>query len=125
MIQSLLERFIDVYKSSSREKQKQLLQLLVKRITLGRTNDRQRHIDKVELEFDFMEVNLSKTFTLIHMLYLETEKEGLTIPSVSATSRKYPPYLQPFLPLFVVRFTAIDANLILNYLPLVLVLNKS
>ncbi|MED4731984.1 recombinase family protein [Aneurinibacillus migulanus] len=110
LVQILLERFIKVYKSSSREKQKQLLQLLVKRITVGRTNDRQRHIDKVEIEFDFMEINLSKTFTLIHMLYLETEKEGLTIPSVSATSGKYPPYLQLFLPLFVVRFTLTDLS---------------
>lgn len=38
------------------------------------------------------------------MLYLETEKEGFILPSVSATNGKYPPYLQVFLPLFVIRF---------------------
>lgn len=44
------------------------------------------------------------------MLYLETEKEGFILPSVSATNGKYPPYLQVFLPLFVIRFTVTYLN---------------
>ncbi|NUH86442.1 recombinase family protein [Bacillus firmus] len=105
LVHLLLEKFVEVYKSSTRDKQKQLLQLLVKQITVGRTNDHLRQIDKVELEFDFTEVNLSNTFTLIHMLYLETEKEGLSTPPIPASNGKYSPYLQLFLPLFVVRFS--------------------
>ncbi|MDH2882203.1 recombinase family protein [Bacillus cytotoxicus] len=108
LVHLLLEKFVEVYKSSTRDKQKQLLQLLVKQITVGRTNDHLRQIDKVELEFDFTEVNLSNTFTLIHMLYLETEKEGLSTPPIPASNGKYSPYLQLFLPLFVVRFPTIN-----------------
>ncbi|TKC16690.1 recombinase family protein [Robertmurraya kyonggiensis] len=108
LVHLLLGKFVEVYKSSTRDKQKQLLQLLVKQITVGRTNDQLRQIDKVELEFDFTEVNLSNTFTLIHMLYLETEKEGLSTPSISESNGKYPPYLQLFLPLFVVRFSPVN-----------------
>ncbi|NRD77386.1 recombinase family protein [Bacillus sp. BRMEA1] len=116
LVRNLLEKFLEVYRSSSREKQKQLLQLLVKRVTIGRSTDRQRHIDKVELEFDFMEVNISKTFTLIHTLYLDTEKEGNFSPSIPAYNSKYPPYLQLFLPLFVVRFTSINPKRPINLL---------
>ncbi|WP_315899446.1 recombinase family protein [Priestia flexa] len=76
LVHLLLEKFVEVYKSSTRDKQKQLLQLLVKQITVGRTNDHPRQIDEVQLEFDFTEVNLSNTFTLIHMLYLDNRVEG-------------------------------------------------
>lgn len=114
LVHLLLEKFVEVYKSSTRDKQKQLLQLLVKQITVGRTNDHPRQIDEVQLEFDFTEVNLSNTFTLIHMLYLDTEKEGLSTPSISALNGKYPPYLQLFLPLFVVRFTTINPKRTVN-----------
>lgn len=114
LVHLLLEKFVEVYKSSTRDKQKQLLQLLVKQITVGRTNDHLRQIDKVELEFDFTEVNLSNTFTLIHMLYLETEKEGLSTPPIPASNGKYSPYLQLFLPLFVVRFTTINPKRTVN-----------
>lgn len=114
LVHNLLDKFVAVYKSSSREKQKQLLQLLVKRITIGRTTARPRQIDKVDLEFDFTEVNISNTFTLIHMLYLETEKEGLSTPSIPASNGKYPPYLQLFLPLFMVRFTTINPKRAIN-----------
>lgn len=110
LVHLLLGRFVEVYKSSTRDKQKQLLQLLVKQITVGRTNDQLRQIDKVKLEFDFTEVNLSNTFTLIHMLYLETEKESISTPSIPASNGKYPPYLQLFLPLFVVRFPLLIRN---------------
>ncbi len=116
LVHLLLGKFVEVYKSSTRDKQKQLLQLLVKQITVGRTNDHLRRIDKVELEFDFTEVNLSNTFTLIHMLYLETEKEGLSTPSIPASNGKYPPYLQLFLPLFMVRFPPIDPKAPINLL---------
>ncbi|MCY8807968.1 zinc ribbon domain-containing protein [Bacillus atrophaeus] len=116
LVHDLLDKFVAVYKSSSREKQKQLLQLLVKRITIGRTNARSRQIDKVELEFDFTKVNLSNTFTLIHMLHLETEKEGLSTPSIPASNGKYPPYLQKFLPLFMVRFPTINPKSPINLL---------
>ncbi|WHX79089.1 recombinase family protein [Priestia flexa] len=114
LVHLLLEKFVEVYKSSTRDKQKQLLQLLVKQITVGRTNDHPRQIDEVQLEFDFTEVNLSNTFTLIHMLYLDTEKEGLSTPSISALNGKYPPYLQLFLPLFVIRFTTINPKRTVN-----------
>ncbi|MGN8233505.1 hypothetical protein ACTHAL_001743 [Priestia flexa] len=114
LVHLLLEKFVEVYKSSTRDKQKQLLQLLVKQITVGRTNDHLRQIDKVELEFDFTEVNLSNTFTVIHMLYLETEKEGLSTPPIPASNGKYSPYLQLFLPLFVVRFTTINPKRTVN-----------
>lgn len=116
LVHLLLEKFVEVYKSSTRDKQKQLLQLLVKQITVGRTNDHPRQIDEVQLEFDFTEVNLSNTFTLIHMLYLDTEKEGLSTPSISALNGKYPPYLQLFLPLFMVRFTPINPKRPINLL---------
>lgn len=116
LVHLLLEKFVEVYKSSTRDKQKQLLQLLVKQITVGRTNDHLRQIDKVELEFDFTEVNLSNTFTLIHMLYLETEKEGLSTPPIPASNGKYSPYLQLFLPLFVVRFPTINPKHPINLL---------
>ncbi|MFD2215335.1 recombinase family protein [Metabacillus endolithicus] len=116
LVHLLLGRFVEVYKSSTRDKQKQLLQLLVKQITVGRTNDQLRQIDKVKLEFDFTEVNLSNTFTLIHMLYLETEKESISTPSIPASNGKYPPYLQLFLPLFVVRFPPINPKRPINLL---------
>ena len=32
---------------------------------------RSRTMDELELDFDFSQVNLSKIFTLIHILYLE------------------------------------------------------
>ncbi|MFP7487936.1 hypothetical protein SFC65_27695 [Priestia filamentosa] len=48
--------------------------------------DRKRIIDKVELEFDFTEMNHSRTFTLLHTLYLDTEKEGLALPSTAVPS---------------------------------------
>lgn len=108
MVHLLLEKFIVVYKISTGEKQKQLIKLLVKQITIGRKIDRIRQIDEIEFEFDFTEINHSRTFTLIHMLYLETEKEGFALPSVSATNGKYPPYLQLFLPLFMIRFPPIN-----------------
>lgn len=116
LVHLLLGKFVEVYKSSTRDKQKQLLQLLVKQITVGRTNDQLRQIDKVELEFDFTEVNLSNTFTLIYMLYLETEKEGLSTPSISESNGKYPPYLQLFLPLFMVRLPTVNPKSPINLL---------
>ena len=67
-------------------------------------------VDRVELDFDFTEVNISKTFTLIHMLSRETESEDSYSQSIPAPDKKIPPYLQLFLPLFMVRFPATNAK---------------
>jgi site-specific DNA recombinase len=54
-------------------------------------------VDKVELDFDFTELNVSKTLTLIHMLYRETDNEGSYSQPIPASDSKMPPYLQLFL----------------------------
>src|SRR5690606_9961318 len=90
---------------SSRENQKQLLQLLIDNITI-KQKDRSRTIKNIELEFDFTEMNISKTFILIHLLYRETDNENTF--SIPASDKELPPYLQQFLPLFVVRFPPIN-----------------
>src|SRR5690606_4205964 len=91
-------------KKSSRDNQKQLLQLLIDNITL-KQKERSRTIKNIELEFDFTEMNISKTFILIHLLYRETDNEQTF--SIPASDKELPPYLQLFLPLFVVRFPSI------------------
>ncbi|MBB4827136.1 hypothetical protein HNO89_004430 [Sporosarcina luteola] len=75
LVRSLLEKFIEVYKHSSREGKKQLLQLLIGSISIRQKESRSRTVHEVKLDFDFTEVNLSKTFTLIHLLYRGTDKE--------------------------------------------------
>jgi len=111
LIENLLIKFLSVYKKTSRENQKQLLQLLIENITI-KQKDRTRTIKNIELEFDFTEMNISKTFTLIHLLYRETDNEHTF--SIPASDNKIPPYLQQFLPLFMIRFplhnpeTAVD-----------------
>jgi site-specific DNA recombinase len=120
VVGQLLERFVHLFQQSSREKKKQLFQLLLNKITIKQSDGRSRTVDKIELDFDFSEVNLSKTFTLINMLYLESEHTNENPASASDSKDKTPTYLRLFLPLFMVRFTAIDAKLILNYLPRVL-----
>lgn len=107
LVRSLLEKFIEVYTNSSRDGKKQLLQLLIGRISIRQLENRSRTIHQIELDFDFTEVNISKTFTLIHTLYREkdtVDELSLTIP---ASDNKIPPYLQQFLPLFVIRFSSI------------------
>lgn len=105
LVRFLLEKFVEVYQSSSREEKKQLLQLLIGKISIRQLENRSRTIHQVELDFDFTEVNLSKTFTLIHLLYRETDKEVAFSQPIPASDNKIPPYLQLFLPLFVVRFS--------------------
>ncbi|GAE47831.1 recombinase family protein [Mesobacillus boroniphilus] len=73
LIKHLLEKYIEAFQQSSREKKKQLFQLLLKKVTVKQSDSRSRTVDKIELDFDFSEVNLSKTFTLIHSLYLEPD----------------------------------------------------
>lgn len=104
LVRLLLEKFVGVYKLSSREEKKQLLQLLIGSISIRQTESRSRTIHEVKLDFDFTEVNLSKSFTLIHLLYRETDKEDGFLQPLPASDNKIPPYLQLFLPLFVVRF---------------------
>jgi site-specific DNA recombinase len=101
LIEKLLKKFLSVYKRTSRENQKQLLQLLIDNITI-KQKDRSRTIKNIELEFDFTEINLSKTFILIHLLYRETDNENTF--SIPASDKELPSYLQQFLRLFVVRF---------------------
>jgi site-specific DNA recombinase len=105
VVRHLLEMYVQVFQHSSREKKKHLLQLLLNKITVKQTDNRSRTIDKIELNFDFSEVNLSKTFTLIHILYLESEQLKENSSSNPDLKDKMPPYLQLFLPLFMVRFT--------------------
>lgn len=101
LIEKLLKKFLSVYSKSSRENKKQLLQLLIDNIAIKQI-DRSRTIKNIELEFDFTEMNISKTFILIHLLYRETDNEHTF--SIPASDKELPPYLQQFLPLFVVRF---------------------
>lgn len=109
LIEMLLEKFLFVYKQTSRENQKQLLQLLIDKITIKQTG-KSRTIKNIELEFDFTEVNISKTFILIHMLYREADNETDYPQPIPASDNKIPPYLQQFLPLFMVRFTVTYLN---------------
>ncbi|MCM3718127.1 recombinase family protein [Fictibacillus phosphorivorans] len=108
IISHLLKKYLGIFKQSSREKKKQLYQLLLNNITIKHSNGRFRTVDKIELDFDFSEVNLSKTFTLIHILSLDSEKNSTLNPDLND---KMPPYLQLFLPLFMVRFTAPNIKL--------------
>ncbi|EGQ23792.1 site-specific DNA recombinase [Sporosarcina newyorkensis 2681] len=105
LVRLLLEKFVEVYNHSSREGKKQLLQLLIGSISIRQTESRSRTIHEVNLDFDFTEVNISKTFTLIHLLYRETDKEVAFSQPFPASDNKIPPYLQLFLPLFMVRFS--------------------
>jgi site-specific DNA recombinase len=108
VVRHLLEMYVQVFQQSSREKKKQLFQLLLKKITIKQADGRSRTVDKIELEFDFSEVNLSKTFTLIHILYHESDHSEENPSSNPDPKEKMPPYLQFFLPLFMVRFTTIN-----------------
>lgn len=90
-------------KESSRENKKQLLQLLIDRISIKQLENRSRTVHNVVLDFDFSQVNISRTFTLIHLLYRETDNEHTF--SIPASDNKIPAYLQQFLPLFMVRFS--------------------
>lgn len=101
LIENLLKKFLSVYRKTSRENKKQLLQLLIDNISIKQI-DKSRTIKNIELEFDFTELNISKTFILIHLLYRETDNEHTF--SIPASDKELPPYLQQFLPLFVVRF---------------------
>ena len=104
----LLEQFLFMYKKASRENKKQLLQHLINQITIKQLKEKSRTVNEIELEFDFTEINISKTFILIHLLYRETDNEHTF--SIPASNDKLPPYLQLFLPLFVVRFSVHDAE---------------
>jgi len=104
LVRTLLERYIQVYQESSRERKKQLIQLLINNITVKPSSGRSRTVDIVELDFDFSEVHLSKTFTLIHNLYLEEVKTEGNASITQDSKENLPPYLQYFLPLFMVRF---------------------
>jgi site-specific DNA recombinase len=111
LIEKLLEKFLLIYKQTPRENQKQLLQLLIDNISIKQI-DKSRTIKNIELEFDFTELHISKTFTLIHLLYRETDNEHTF--SIPASDKELPPYLQQFLPLFVVRFTTINPKQVPN-----------
>jgi site-specific DNA recombinase len=105
VVRHLLEMYVQVFQQSSREKKKQLFQLLLNTITIKQADNRSRIVDTIELDFDFSEVNLSKTFTLIHILYQNSDHSEGNPSSNPDSKDKMPPYLQLFLPLFMVRFT--------------------
>ena len=73
-----------------------MLQLLIGKISIRQMENLSRSIHQVELDFDFTEVNISKTFTLIHLLYRETDKEDGFSQPLLASDNKIPPYLQLF-----------------------------
>ncbi len=104
IIQHLLETYIQVFQHSSREKQKLLFQLLINAISIKFSTGRSRAVNQIELDFDFSQINLSKTFMLIHILYLESGKEEQQTASLPDSIDKKPAYLHKFLPLFMVRF---------------------
>jgi site-specific DNA recombinase len=108
VVRHLLDKYVQAFQLSPREKKKQLFQLLLNKITIKQSDGRSRTVDKIELDFNFSEVNLSKTFTLIHILYLESDHAKENPSSNPDSKDKMPPYLQIFLPLFMVRFTSID-----------------
>jgi site-specific DNA recombinase len=105
-IEDLLQRFVSVYETASRERKKHLIQLLVKKINLVSLPDKKRIIDSVELEFDFEDLHKSKSIVLIHHLFGDSNWRDLS--TVSQGEKHLPPYLQNFLPLFMVRFTPIN-----------------
>ncbi|WP_417898457.1 recombinase family protein [Bacillus haimaensis] len=107
VVRHLLEKYVQAFQQSPREKKKQLFQLLLNKTTIKHADGRSRTIDKIELDFDFTEVNLSKTFTLLHILYIESDYSEESSSSTDSKD-KIPPYLQLFLPLFMVRFTPIN-----------------
>jgi site-specific DNA recombinase len=76
---------------------------LIDKISIKQTG-KSRTIKNIELEFDFTEVNISKIFILIHMLYREADNETDYPQPIPASDNKIPPYLQQFLPLFMIRF---------------------
>lgn len=114
LIEMLLKQFLLIYKDASRENKKQLLQHLTNQITIKQLKEKSRTINEVELDFDFTEINISKTFTLIHMLYRETDNEDGFPNPIPASDTKIPPYLQLFLPLFMVRFTSVNPEAAIN-----------
>ncbi|MBM7572555.1 vacuolar-type H+-ATPase subunit I/STV1 [Aquibacillus albus] len=73
VVRLLLEKYVQAFQHSTREKKKQLFQLLLNKITIKQSDGRSRTVDKIELDFDFSEVNLSNTFTLIHILFLKSD----------------------------------------------------
>ena len=116
VVRHLLEMYVQEFEKSSREKKKQLFQLLLNKINIKQADGRSRIVDKIELDFDFSEVNLSKTFTLIHILYLDSDHPEENSSSNHDSKDKMPPYLQLFLPLFMVRFTPINPKRPINLL---------
>ncbi|WP_214482829.1 recombinase family protein [Bacillus sp. SM2101] len=114
LVRYLLEMYVQVFPQSSREKKKQLFQLLLNKITIKQSDGPSRTVDKIELDFDFSEVNLSRTFTLIHILYLESDNSEVDCPSNPDSKDKISPYLQIFLPLFMVRFPPINPKRPIN-----------
>jgi site-specific DNA recombinase len=110
VVRHLLEKYVHAFQQSSREKKKQLFQLLLNKIIVKQSEGRSRTVDKIELDFDFSEVKLSKTFTLINILYLESDQLEENSSSNPDSKDKMPPYLQLFLPLFMVRFSVIYQN---------------
>ncbi|WP_241762334.1 recombinase zinc beta ribbon domain-containing protein [Anoxybacillus flavithermus] len=114
-VRELLAKFVDVYKVATREQKKHLLHLLIKKITLVPLSDRKRIVDKVELEFDFRDIHKSKSFILIHHLYNNQETEH-DLSTDNMNENYLPPYLQKFLPLLMIRFTAINAEGAINLL---------
>lgn len=116
LIENILKQFLLIYTDASRFNKKLLLQLLINNITVKKSTARSRTVNKIELEFDFTEINISKTFTLIHKLYRETDKADDILQPIPVSDNKIPPYLQLFLPLFMVRFPLNNSKSPINLL---------
>jgi site-specific DNA recombinase len=85
LVRHLLEKYVQAFQQSPRAKKKQFFQLLLNKIIIKQADDRSRSIDKIELDFDFTEINLSKIFTLLHIVYIEAD---YSMESSSSTDSK-------------------------------------
>jgi site-specific DNA recombinase len=67
LIENLLKKFLSVYRKTSRENKKQLLQLLIDNISIKQI-DKSRTIKNIELEFDFTGVCQIKCVSYFNIL---------------------------------------------------------
>jgi site-specific DNA recombinase len=96
VVRHLLKHYVQALEQFPREKRKQLFQLLLNMISIIEADGRSLTINKIELHIDFSEVNLSKTFTLFHILYLESDHSEENFSSNFGSKDQMPPYLQLF-----------------------------
>lgn len=72
-----------------------------RQITIKQPTGKSRTVKEIELDFDFTETSISKTIVLLHLLYQERDHEHTF--SIPVAGKEFPPHLQQFPPLFVIR----------------------